>query len=68
MKRFNGYINKTLVLLSDGSYSFCNLNNFNRTNYAKLSVSKISIKIRSNNKTLNKKITDIFKYKKLLYK
>ena len=45
MKILNYIVYKTPVLFSDGSYLFCNLNNFNKTIYYNMPVFKINIKI-----------------------
>lgn len=44
MRILNYTVNKTPILFSDGSYSLCNLNNFNKNVYYNMFPLKIDIK------------------------
>ena len=66
MRSLNCIVIKTLTLFSDGSYSFCNLNNFNKNVYCNTPIFKVDINLSFINKNSNNKVKiikpELFRY------
>ena len=58
MRFRNCIFNKTLIVSPDGSYSFCNLNNCNKSAYYDMFILKMNLKTSPIEKKLNNKLND----------